>query len=163
MIAAGCLNVRQAVRALDMRIFLLIGAAFAMGIALEKTGAAAHIAQRTVDVFLPLGPQALLMAMFLIVALMTNIISNSATALLFAPIALSISAQTGIDPITIVMTVIFAANCSFATPIAYQTNLLVLGPGRYSFRDYVKFGLPLIILLWVTYSLMLPFLLNLSG
>ena len=163
MIAAGCLNVRQAVRALDMRIFLLIGAAFAMGIALEKTGAAAYIAQRTVDIFLPFGPHALLMAMFLIVALMTNIISNSAAALLFAPIALSISAQTGIDPIAVVMTVIFAANCSFATPIAYQTNLLVLGPGRYNFRDYVKFGLPLIILLWITFSCMLPFLLNLSG
>lgn len=160
MIAAGCLNVRQAVRALDMRIFLLIGAAFAMGIALERTGAAAYIAQRTVDIFLPLGPHALLMALFLIVAFMTNIISNSATALLFAPIALSISKQTElIDPITIVLTVIFAANCCFATPIAYQTNLLVLGPGRYNFRDYVKFGGPLILIMWVTYSLMIPFLL----
>lgn len=163
MIAAGCLNVRQAVRALDMRIFLLIGAAFAMGIALEQTGAASYIAQATVDIFLPFGPHALLMAIFLIVAIMTNIISNSATALLFAPIALSISEQTGIDPITVVLTVIFAANCSFATPIAYQTNLLVLGPGRYNFRDYVKFGLPLIIILWLTYSMMIPFLLKMSA
>jgi len=163
MIAAGCLNVRQAVRALDMRIFLLIGAAFAMGLAMERTGAAAYIAQASVDLFLPFGPHILLMALFLIVALMTNIISNSATALLFAPIALSISQQTGIDPVTVVLTVIFAANCSFATPIAYQTNLLVLGPGRYNFKDYVKFGFPLIILLWLTYSLLLPFILTSAG
>ena len=143
-----------------MRIFLLIGAAFAMGIALEQTGAAAYIAHQTVEFFLPYGPHVLLMAMFLIIALMTNVISNSATALLFAPIALSISEQTGIDPIAIVLTVIFAANCCFATPIAYQTNLLVLGPGRYNFKDYVKFGLPLIFLLWITYSLLIPFLLK---
>ncbi len=163
MIAAGCLNVRQAVRALDMRIFLLIGAAFAMGLAMEHTGAAAFIAQASVDLFLPFGPQILLMALFLIVACMTNIISNSATALLFAPIALSISKQANIDPITVVLTVIFAANCSFATPIAYQTNLLVLGPGRYSFKDFVKFGTPLIILMWITYSLLLPFIINSTG
>lgn len=160
MIAAGCLNVRQAVRALDMRIFLLIGAAFAMGLALERTGAAAYIAHQTVEIFLPFGPHVLLMAMFLIIALMTNIISNSATALLFAPIALSISKQAGIDPVNVVLTVIFAANCCFATPIAYQTNLLVLGPGRYNFKDYVKFGVPLILLLWITYGLIIPFLLN---
>lgn len=163
MIAAGCLNVRQAVRALDMRIFLLIGAAFAMGLAMEHTGAAAFIAQASVDLFLPFGPQILLMALFLIIAIMTNIISNSATALLFAPIALSISQQADISPVVVVLTVIFAANCSFATPIAYQTNLLVLGPGRYSFKDFVKFGTPLIVLMWITYSLLLPFIINSMG
>ncbi len=156
MIATGCLNIRQAVRALDMRIFLLIGAAFAMGFALEATGGAAYMAHKTVEIFAPFGPQVLIAAIFLVIAIMTNLISNAATALLFAPIALAISQQTGIDPIIMVLTVIFASNCSFATPIAYQTNLLVMGPGRYKFKDFTKFGVPLIILIWVSFCLMLP-------
>lgn len=157
MIASGCLNVRQAVRALDMRIFLLIGAAFAMGLALEHTGGAAYIGMKVVETFQPLGNHILLAAIFLIIAFMTNIISNSAAALLFAPIALAISKQTGIDPIALVLTVIFAANCSFATPIAYQTNLLVMGPGRYKFPDFAKFGIPLIIVVWITFIIIAPF------
>lgn len=156
MILTGCLNVRQAVRALDMRIFLLIGAAFAMGLALEATGGANLIAHGVVTTFMPFGNQILLSAIFLIVAMMTNIISNSATALLFSPIALSISAQTGIDPIAIVLTVIFAANCCFATPIAYQTNLLVMGPGHYRFADFAKFGVPLVLIMWLSFSLLSP-------
>lgn len=160
MIAAGCLNIRQAVRALDIRIFLLIGAAFAMGLALERTGGASFIAQQTVSIFEPFGNQILISAIFLVIAVMTNILSNSATALIFAPIALSISEQTGIDPKVLVLTVIFASNCSFATPIAYQTNLLVMAPGRYQFADFAKFGIPLMLLIWASYSLMLPFLFN---
>jgi len=160
MLATKCLNIRQAVRALDMKIFLLIGAAFAMGLALENTGGAAYIGMKVVEFCAPFGNQVLIAAIFLLVALLTNIISNSATALLFAPIALSISQQTGIDPIVMVLTVIFAANCSFATPIAYQTNLLVMGPGRYRFGDFAKFGIPLILLLWVSFSLMAPLIFN---
>ena len=159
MIATGCLNIRQAVRALDMRIFLLIGAAFAMGLALERTGAANFIAQETVSMFQPYGNQILISALFLVIAVMTNILSNSATALIFAPIALSISAQTGIDPTLLVLTVIFASNCCFATPIAYQTNLLVMAPGRYQFADFAKFGIPLVLLIWISFTLMLPLLL----
>ena len=159
MLAAGCLNIRQAVRALDMRIFLLIAAAFAMGLAIERTGGAAFIGMGTVSLFEGYGPVVLLSAVFIIVAVLTNFISNSATALLFAPIALAISNEVGIDPMVMVLTVIFAANCSFATPIAYQTNLLVMGPGHYNFRDFSKFGIPLILVLWIAFTLMVPFLL----
>ncbi|NNE57895.1 MAG: SLC13 family permease [Hellea sp.] len=173
MLATGCLNIRQAVRALDMRIFLLIGAAFTMSVALQNTGAAAFLAQHTVDAFLPLGNLALISALFLMIALMTNIISNAATALIFAPIAINIAHQTqdiaslsdiptdqGIPTIVMVLTVIFAANCCFATPIAYQTNLLVMGPGRYKFADFVKFGVPLVFIIWLTFCLMAPMLIE---
>jgi len=156
MIATGCLNIRQAVRALDMRIFLLIGAAFAMGLSLEQTGGAAYIGEALVSAFMPYGNQILIGAVFIVIAFFTNIISNSAAALLFSPIALEISAQTGIDPIAMVLTVIFAANCCFATPIAYQTNLLILGPGHYKFSDFIRFGGPLILLLWISYTLLAP-------
>ena len=160
MIASGCLNIRQAVRALDMRIFLLIGAAFAMGLALEKTGGAEYIGMTVVNTFQPYGDQILLSSVFFIIAILTNIISNSAAALLFAPIGLAISQQTGIDPISIVLTVIFATNCSFATPIAYQTNLLVMGPGHYKFSDFALFGIPLIFILWLSFSLLSPYFFN---
>ena len=160
MIASGCLNIRQAVRALDMRIFLLIGAAFAMGLALEKTGGAEYIGLTVVNTFQAYGDQILLSSVFLIIAILTNIISNSATALLFAPIGLAISQQTGIDPVSIVLTVIFATNCSFATPIAYQTNLLVMGPGHYKFSDFALFGIPLIFILWLSFSLLSPYFFN---
>jgi len=130
-----------------------------MGLAIERTGGAAFIGTNTVAAFEGFGPVVLVSVIFAIVAILTNFISNSATALLFAPIALAIAAQTGIDPMVMVLTVIFAANCCFATPIAYQTNLLVMGPGHYGFRDFTKFGVPLIALLWLTYTLMLPFLL----
>ncbi len=157
MIATGCLNIRQAVRALDTKIFMLIGAAFAMGIALEGTGGAGFIAHQVVAMLQGYGPQVLIAGLFLLVAVMTNLLSNSATAILFAPIAINVASQTGIDPKILVLTVLFAANCSFATPIAYQTNLLVLGPGHYRFADFVRFGAPLILLIWVSYILLLPF------
>ena len=157
MIATGCLNIRQAFRAFDTKIFMLIGAAFSMGIALENTGGAAYIAQNVVNALHGFGPQILIGGLFLLVAIMTNLLSNSATAILFAPIAISVSNQTGIDPKLLVMTVLFAANCSFATPIAYQTNLLVLGPGHYRFFDFCRFSIPLILLLWISYVLLLPF------
>lgn len=161
MIAGNCLNLRQAVRALDSRIYMLIGAAFAMGVALEETGGAGYIAHRVVEALQPFGPQVLLGGLFLVVAIMTNLLSNNATALLFAPIAISVANQTGIDPKILILTVLFAANCSFATPIAYQTNLLVMGPGHYKFIDYVRFGVPLILIIWISFIVMLPFVFNL--
>jgi di/tricarboxylate transporter len=156
MVASGCLNVRQAARAFDRRIYLLVGAALAMGTALEYTGGATYLAHSLVAIFASAGTPILLSAFFFLVALMTNVLSNNATAVLFTPIAVSIAAQTGVDPRAFVFAVIFAANCSFATPMSYQTNLLVMGPGHYQFIDYVKSGTPLIILLWITFSLFAP-------
>ena len=162
MIATKCLNVGQAIRSLDRKVFLLIGAAFAMGIALEATGGAGYVAAQVVGALQGYGPQVLLAGLFLLVAVMTNLLSNNATALLFAPIAISVSNQTGIDPKILILTVLFAANCSFATPIAYQTNLLVMGPGHYKFGDYVRFGTPLILIIWVSYIVLLPFVFNIG-
>ncbi len=91
--------------------------------------------------------------MFICVALVTNILSNSATAIIFTPIAISTANQLGLDPALFVLTVIYASNCAFATPIAYQTNLLVMGPGHYRFSDFVKFGTPLVVLLWIVFTI----------
>jgi di/tricarboxylate transporter len=156
MILTGCLNVRQATRALDLRIFMLIGAALAMGTALQQTGAADYIALQVVTAAAPYGPMTVLSMLFLTVAIITNILSNSATAVLFTPIAISTANQLGLDPTPFVLAVIYAANCSFATPVAYQTNLLVMGPGHYKFGDYVRFGGPLVIVLWIAFTILAP-------
>lgn len=158
MIVSNCLNIRQASRSLDFRIFILIGAALAMGTALERTGAADLIAQSIIAVAQPYGTYAVLSAIFLVVALLTNILSNAATAVLFTPIAVSTALELGSDPLPFVLAVIYAANCCFATPIAYQTNLLVMGPGHYKFSDYLRFGGPLVILIWLVFTAVAPWL-----
>ncbi|WP_300379004.1 SLC13 family permease [Henriciella sp.] len=156
MIVFRCLNIRQASRALDLRIFLVIGAALAMGIALERTGAAALIADGVVGFASPYGPLAVLSAVFICVAILTNILSNAAAAVLFAPIALEAAHSTNSDPLPYILAVIYAANCSFASPVAYQTNMLVMAPGHYKFSDFVKFGGPLILVIWAAFALLAP-------
>ncbi len=156
MILSGCLNTRQASRALDLKIFLVIGAALAMGSALEQTGAANLVATGIVNLALPYGPLAVLSAIFLAVAVMTNLLSNAATAVLFSPVALSAAEQAGTDALPFILAVIYGANCCFMTPIAYQTNMLVMGPGHYRFLDFARFGGPLVLLLWITFTLVAP-------
>jgi len=156
MILLGCLNVRQAGRSLDLRIFMLIGAALAMGMALEQTGAVDLFATTMVDLASPYGPYAVLSAIFLIVAILTNILSNAATAVLFTPVAISTANELGVDAMPFVLAVIYAANCCFATPIAYQTNLLVMAPGHYRFQDYLRYGGPLVLFIWAAFTMLAP-------
>jgi len=153
MLASGCLNVRQAARAIDIKVYLLIGSAFALGTSLEATGGGLLIASGVVEVFAPLGIAALLSAMYFAIMLLTNVLSNNATAILFTPIAIQVANALEADPILFALTVLFAANTSFATPIGYQTNLLVMGPGKYQFTDYVRAGAPLSVLLWIVFTI----------
>lgn len=156
MLALGCLNIRQAARAFDRRIYLLIGSSLAMGHVLEATGGALLIGGFIAPIAENFGTSALISAMFLISALMTNVLSNNATVALLIPIAISAARLAGIDPFALALTVIFGANCPFATPIAYQTNLLVMTPGHYQFKDYMRVGGPLIIVIWIAYSIAAP-------
>ncbi|MFC4270931.1 TRAP transporter large permease subunit [Sneathiella chungangensis] len=156
MVVSGCLNVYQASRSIDRRILLLIGAALGLGAAMQATGGASYLAHAVLSVMMGAGPAVILSAFFLLVAIFTNILSNNATAVLFTPIGISIAHELGIDPMIFAYTVIFAANCSFATPIGYQTNLLVMGPGHYKFSDYFRAGAPLVLLLWIIFSVFAP-------
>jgi di/tricarboxylate transporter len=156
MIMTGCLNVHQAFRALDRRIMMIVGAALAMGAALEATHGAAYLADLLVWAFDGDSAAVTLSAFFLLVALLTNVLSNNACAVLFTPIAYGIAIKVGCDPRIFAYAVIFASNCSFATPIGYQTNLLVMGPGHYRFSDYTRVGIPLLLILWLTFSFFAP-------
>ncbi len=163
MIAAGVLNIRQAARAIDRRVFVLVASALGMAAALEASGGAHFIAESAVGLFAGAPPSVILSLLFLIVAIATNVISNNAAAVLFTPIAINTAIELGAPPGLFVVTVILAANCSFATPIAYQTNLLVMGPGHYRFKDYLIAGAPLAVLLWLVYSLLMPFYYGIGG
>ena len=156
MIGFGCLNVRQARRAFDGRIFMLVGMAIAAAAALERTGGAAALADILVRLTSSAGPVVLLSALFALVAVLTNVLSNNATAVLFTPIAISAARAVGAPVEPFVVAVIFAANASFATPVGYQTNLLVMGPGGLRFRDYLVAGSPLVIVVWLVFSLFAP-------
>ncbi len=156
MITLGCLNVRQAARAVDRQVAFLVAAALAMVSALQATGGAAFLAQHMVEALDGASPAIVPSAMFALVAVMTNLLSNSATAVLFTPIAINTALALGVEPTVFIHAVIFAANCSFATPMGYQTNLLVMGPGHYKFVDYLRGGAPLIVLIWLAYSLLTP-------
>ncbi|NVK32847.1 MAG: SLC13 family permease [Rhodobacteraceae bacterium] len=156
MLASGCLNVRQALRAIDSRIFMLVGASLAGAVALETTGGASFIANGLVQLFEGASPSIILSVFFFIVMVLTNFLSNNAAAVLFTPIALDISNQIGVPAEVFVVALIFAANCSFATPVGYQTNLIVMGPGHYRFSDFLIAGTPLAIILWLTFSLIAP-------
>lgn len=162
MILAGALNIRQAARSINARIFLTIAAALGMSTALIKTGGATFFALQFLSLFADAPAWVILSAFFLLCAITTNILSNNATAVLFAPVALGLSSSLGIAPEPFVFAVIFAANCSFATPIAYQTNLLVMSPGNYQFKDFMRAGLPLIIIIWLSYTIMAPWYFNFS-
>jgi di/tricarboxylate transporter len=165
MIVTGCLNARQAVRAFDFKLFMLIGSAFALGEAMDASGAASVIAYSVVAIFEPYGPAALLSALFFVVMVLTNVLSNNATAILFTPIAVGAASQAGVDPYLFALTVLFAANTCFATPIGYQTNLLVMGPGKYKFVDFLRAGAPLSLFVWLVFTayVTVSFLINPAG
>ncbi len=156
LIATGCLNVRQAARAVDRQIVLIIAAALALGTALEATGAAAYLAELVLSATAGAPVAVVLSALFLLVALLTNILTNNAAAVLFTPVAVNVALKLGVDPFPFALAVAFAASCSFATPIGYQTNLLVMGPGHYRFRDFLQAGTPLVFIVWLAFSLFAP-------
>ncbi len=156
VIVLGCLTADEAYGAIQWRILFLIFGMLALGMAMEKTGAVALIVNYIAGIVGGLGPIATLAAIYLLTSLLTEIVSNNATALLLTPIAIGLAQQLGLDPRPFVVAVLFAASASFATPIGYQTNTLVYNAGGYRFTDFVRIGLPLNIVMWITATLVIP-------
>ena len=157
MILTGCLDMREATRALDASVLLLIAASIPLGIAMERVGLADQIAGVLTTVSGGAGIFVLVGTIYLATSLFTEVLSNNAAAVLLVPIAMSIAQQLGIDAKPLLVAIAFGASASFATPIGYQTNTLVMGPGGYSFKDYLRIGVPLNILLWLTATALIPF------
>jgi di/tricarboxylate transporter len=156
MIVTGCLKWRRATHALDSSLILLTVASLALSMALVTTGGAAFIASGLVMASQSLPPVAVLSATILLMAMMSGLISNGAAAVLGTPIAIEVARQLGLPPEPFVLAVLFGVNLGYATPMADNCNLLVFSAGSYTFKDFVRVGLPLVIIMWLAFSYTLP-------
>ena len=152
----------EAYQSINWQVIVLIAALIPLGIVIQKSGTAFWIGTVLNDIantFNPLiRPTIMLSLVYLVTIILTEMTSNAATAIIMTPIAISAAQQMGLDPRTFVFAVCFAASASFITPIGYQTNLMVYGPGGYKFTDYVRVGLPLAIVLWCIATWLIPIL-----
>ncbi|AMO67991.1 TrkA-C domain-containing protein [gamma proteobacterium BDW918] len=155
LVATRCIRAADARRSVDWQILLVIAASIALGGSLESTGAAAVIAGEIVGAAAG-SPIATLVAIFVVTTLFSAVISNLAAAVIVFPIALAASQQLEVSMLPFAVTLMMAASASFATPIGYQTNLMVYGPGDYRFSDFFKIGVPLTVLVGVTTILIVP-------
>jgi di/tricarboxylate transporter len=155
MILTGCTTGRTARRSVDWQILIVIAASFGLGSALQITGAAEHIAVSLIQIA---GNSATLSLalMFIITAVLTAIATNNAAAVIMFPIAMTTADNLGVSPLPFVITLMVAASASFATPIGYQTNLMVFGVGGYRFSDYLRIGIPLTLLVGLTTMIVVP-------
>jgi di/tricarboxylate transporter len=156
MVTSGCLKWRDATRVLDTSMILLTVASLALSLGLVTTGGATYIAQLLVLASSSLSPVATLSATILLMATLSNIISNSAAAVIGTPIAIELARQLGLPAEPFVLAVLFGCNMGYATPMADNCNLLVYSAGNYRFSDFVRVGLPLTIVMWLAFSWILP-------
>ena len=156
MILTRCLSMEEAYRAIEWRAIFLIAGMLPLGTAMQQSGAAEFLAQQTMGLLGPLGPWWVIGGLYLVTAAATMIIPTAALVVLMSPIVLSASADLGLSPQTAMMAVAMAASASFTSPISAPANTLVMGPGGYRFADYLKIGLPLTVVVFVTVMLLLP-------
>jgi di/tricarboxylate transporter len=161
MIVTGCLNWRDSVSALSIPVVMIIVTSLALGKALVETGMAGYIAHSFLAAVSALPVPYILSSFMLLMTILTNIVSNNAAAAIGTPIAISIAQELGVGPEPFILAVLFGANMSFATPYGYQTNLLILSAGGYKFTDFLRVGIPLTIIMWLGFSLVLPTLYDL--
>jgi di/tricarboxylate transporter len=155
LIVTGCLSWRDATQALSVQVILIIVASLALGSALMKTGGADYLAQLFLFTTLGMSPALVLGLLMLLMAVLTNIVSNNAAAVVGTPISISIATELGLPLEPFVLAVLFGANLSFVTPMAYKTNLLVMNAGGYKFSDFVRVGTPLSVIMWLILSTVL--------
>jgi di/tricarboxylate transporter len=158
MLGARCLTWRDVPQALSTPVILIVVVSLALGHALELTGGAEIIARSFMQVAAGASPAVILSALMLLMACLTNVLSNNAAAVIGTPIAISLADHLQLPAQPFVLAMMFGANMSFATPMAYKTNLLVMNAGGYTFADFARVGVPLTLLMWLTLSLILPWL-----
>ena len=163
LLLLGCISWSDAAKALSTKIIMIIVASLALGKALVVTNMASYLAASFATAVGGLPIPIILSLFMLVMSIMTNIVSNNAAAVIGTPIAIGIAQQLQVDPEPFILAVLFGANMSYATPFGYQSNLLILSAGGYKFADFMKIGIPLIFIMWVGFSLLLPTMYGLWG
>lgn len=156
MIITRCCTGPQAREGVDWPVLITIGTAFGVGSAIEQTGLADSIALAITDAVATLGPWAPMAAVYLLTVVFTMVMTNNAAAVLMFPIGMTIAAETGVSPLAYAVIIAIAASCEFSTPIGYQTNLMVMGPGGYRWLDFTRFGGPLTLLAAIICIILAP-------
>ncbi|HZI20365.1 MAG TPA: SLC13 family permease [Pyrinomonadaceae bacterium] len=156
LILTRCLSLEEAYAAVEWRIIFLLAGVLTLGVALENTGGARLLSGALLSAVGSAGPFAVVSGLFLLTLLLTNVMSNNASAALLAPVAIATAESLQVSARPMLMAVTFAASLSFMTPVGYQTNTLIYGPGHYRFGDFLRVGTPLSLLLWVLCSLLIP-------
>jgi di/tricarboxylate transporter len=156
MVSTRCLPLAEARNAIDWQVVFTIGGALALGRAMTTSGAAKYLAEALVSAAGPENPYLLLIVVYVLALLLTEMLSNSAVAVLMFPLVVAMAAAGGYNPRPFIMGITLAASLSFLTPIGYQTNLMVMGPGGYRPSDYFRVGLPLTLLVTITALLLIP-------
>ncbi len=155
---ARCVEPREAYDSIEWKVIFLIFGMLGVGAAMQESGLALTIAGAVTGIAGPLGPIAVLAAVYLLASLLTEVVSNNAVAVILTPIVITLGHAMGIDPRPFVVAVMFGASASFMTPIGYQTNTLIYGAGGYRFTDFARVGVPLQLLLWLVAIFMIPLL-----
>lgn len=158
MVLTRCLNMEQAYRAIDWRAIFLIAGMLPLGTAMQETGAATYLAGQVMALLGDAGPWPVIMGLYVLTAMATMIIPTAALVVLMSPIVLSAMSDMGLQPETAMMAIAMAASASFTSPISHPANILVMGPGGYRFIDYLKVGVPLTIVVFITVMVLLPIL-----
>ena len=156
LIVFGMIKPEEAYKSIEWKVLFMLAGVLSMGVALQKTGAADLLSNYIINNLGEYGPQVVLSFFFLLSFSLTNVMSNNATAALLAPIAIVSAQAMGVNTRPFLMAITFAASLSFMTPIGYQTNTMIFAPGNYKFRDFLKVGTPLNLLLWLLATWMLP-------
>ena len=156
MVLSGCVSTEEAYGAIEWNVLFLLAGMLSLGAAMEKTGASTMLADGMIDSVGGLGPLALLAAFFGATMLLTEVMSNNATVALLLPIAITTAQAIDVDPRAFMFAVVFAASSSFMTPVGYQTNTMIYGPGQYRFKDFVRVGAPLNLIFWALGTLLIP-------
>ena len=156
MVLSGCVSTEEAYGAIEWNVLFLLAGMLSLGAAMEKTGASTMLANGMIDSVGGFGPLALLAAFFGATMLLTEVMSNNATVALLLPIAITTAQAMDVDPRAFMFAVVFAASSSFMTPVGYQTNTMIYGPGQYRFKDFVRVGAPLNLIFWALGTLLIP-------
>lgn len=156
VVLARCLDTKSAFESIDWKILFLIYGMLGIGRGMEKTGVAKLLAENITGVLEPAGPYVILAAIYLLASILTEFVTNNAVAIILTPIVISIATALEVDPRPFIVAVMFGASASFITPIGYQTNTYVYGAGNYRFRDFVKIGIPLNLILAVVATYLIP-------